>query len=244
MRLRSSNPVYKYGDFTSVGGDTASYSGVVTKTGILLAIIAGVAMYFGSTLDFTGGIGGGIFTIILAPIIAMIMVILAHRNTEMAWAFSLVYAAAEGVFLGFISAIYAYMYGNDIVLTALVATFGVLSAMLFLYSSGIIRVGNVFRRFMMSALFGLIGASLFLFIFALFGGLSSQLGYSLYVGIVLISVVVSSLFLLVDFDNVTKLVNAGASKDYEWSLSLGLVVTIVWLYIELLRLIAIIAGDR
>ncbi|MGS0972534.1 MAG: Bax inhibitor-1/YccA family protein [Candidatus Izemoplasmataceae bacterium] len=244
MRMRSSNPVYKYGDFTNSGTDTATYSGVVIKTGILLAIIAGVAMYFGSTLDFTGDIGGAIFTIILAPIVAIIMVIMAHRNTQMAWAFSLIYAAAEGIFLGFISGLYAYLYGNDIVLTALVATFGVLSAMLFLYSSGVIRVGTTFRRFMMSALFGLIGASLFLFIFAIFGGLNTQIGYSLYVGIVLISVVVSSLFLLVDFDNVTKLVNAGASKDYEWSLSLGLVVTIVWLYIELLRLIAIIAGDR
>lgn len=244
MRMRSSNPVYKYGDFTSVGSDTATYSGVVLKTGILLAIIAGVAMYFGTSLDFSGDLGGAIFTVILAPIVAIIMVVLAHRNTQMAWVFSLVYAAAEGVFLGFISAIYAYMYGNEIILTALVATFGVLSAMLFLYSSGIIRVGSTFRRFMMSALFGLIGASLFLFIFALFGGLGTQIGYSLYVGIVLISVVVSSLFLLIDFDNVTKLVSAGAAKEYEWSLSLGLVVTIVWLYIELLRLIAIIAGDR
>ena len=241
MRYRSTNPVLKYGDFSNVGSETATYSGVALKTGILLAIIAGVAMYFGSTLDFTGDIGGAIFTIILAPIVAIIMVILAHKNTQMAWVFSLVYAAAEGIFLGFISGLYAYFFGNEIVLTALVATFGVLSAMLFLYSTGIIRVGSTFRRFMMSALFGLIGASLFLFIFALFGGLNTQLGYTLYAGIVIISVIISALYLLIDFDNVSKLVSAGASKEYEWSLALGLVVTIVWLYIELLRLIAIIS---
>ena len=68
--------------------------------------------------------------------------------------------------------------------------------------------------------------------------------YSFYVAIVLVSVVISSLYLLIDFDNVTRYVEAGAPKNMEWSLSLGLVVTIVWIYIELLRFLAIIANRR
>ncbi|MBN2605290.1 MAG: Bax inhibitor-1/YccA family protein [Bacilli bacterium] len=245
MRFRGSNPVYsRMGDFSGSSDISASYGGVASKTGILLGITAIVALYFGSTLDVEVSFMTVITTIIIAPIIAIISVILAHKNTEMAWIFSLVYATCEGLFLGFVSSLFAWYYGGDIILMALLATFGVLSGMLFLYSTGIIRVGNYFRRFMFSALIGLIFASLIFFILAMFGAMDTTAGYSLYIVIVLVSVVISSLYLLVDFDNVTRLVDNGAGKEYEWTLALGLVVTIVWLYIELLRLIAIIYGRK
>ncbi|MBU1020479.1 MAG: Bax inhibitor-1/YccA family protein [Firmicutes bacterium] len=245
MRFRGSNPVYsRMGDFSGSSDVSASYGGVAAKTGILLAITAVVALYFGSTLDLEVSFMTVITTIIISPIVAIIMVILAHKNTEMAWIYSLVYATCEGLFLGFISALFAWNFGQDIVYMALLATFGVLSGMLFLYSTGIIRVGNYFRRFLFSALIGLIFASLIFFILAMFGAMDTTAGYSLYIMIVLVSVVISSLYLLVDFDNVTRLVNNGAGKEYEWTLALGLVVTIVWLYIEMLRLIAILYGRK
>lgn len=245
MRFRGSNPVYsRMGDFSGSSDVSASYSGVAAKTGILLGITALVALYFGSTLDVQVNMMTVITTIIVAPIVAIIMVILAHKNTEMAWIYSLVYATCEGLFLGFVSSMFAWYFGGDIILMALLATFGVLSGMLFLYSTGIIRVGNYFRRFLFSALIGLVFASIIFFILAMFGAMDTTAGYSLYIMIVLVSVVISSLYLLVDFDNVTRLVNNGAGKEYEWTLALGLVVTIVWLYIELLRLIAIIYGRR
>jgi uncharacterized YccA/Bax inhibitor family protein len=158
--------------------------------------------------------------------------------------FSLIYATAEGIFLGFISALFAYFYGSEIITMALLATFGVLAGMLFLYSTGLIRVGTFFRKAMYSMLIGLVFASLILMIMFWTGGIATQVGYSFYFGIVVLSVIISSLFLLVDFDNITTIVEAGAGKEYEWMLSLGLVVTIVWLYIELLRFIAIISGRR
>lgn len=245
MRLRGSNPVYsRMGDLRGFSDASATYTGVAGKTGLLLAITALVALYFGSTLSIDMSIGTMITVLIISPIIAIISVIMAHRNVQMAWIFSLVYATCEGLFLGFISSIFAWYYGSEIVLMAMLATFAVLSGMLFLYSTGIIRVGNYFRRFLFSALIGLIFASLLLFVLSFFGALDTTAGYSFYILIVLVSVVISSLYLLVDFDNVTKLVSAGAGKEYEWSLALGLVVTIVWLYIELLRLIAIISGRK
>lgn len=245
MRFRSSNPVFKrIGEFDNSDGISATYSGVAAKTGILLIITALVALYFGSTLDVEVNLMTVITTIIVAPIIAIISVMLAHKNTEMAWIYSLVYATCEGLFLGFVSSIFAWYYGGDIILMALLATFGVLAGMLFLYSTGIIRVGSYFRKFMFSALIGLIFASLIFYVMALFGAMDTTAGYSFYIMIVLVSVVVSSLYLLVDFDNVTRFINNGAGKEYEWTLALGLVVTIVWLYVELLRLIAIISGRR
>ena len=244
MRFRGENPVYKrMGDVYS-DGDSATYIGVSTKTGLLLAIIAVIALYFGSSLNFEANLTYAIITVIASPIVAIISVIVAHRRVELAWMFSLIYATAEGIFLGFISALFAYFYGSEIIMMALLATFGVLAGMLFLYSTGLIRVGAFFRRAMFSMLIGLVFASIVLMIMFMTGGIETQAGYSFYVGIVVLSVVISSLFLLVDFDNITTIVDAGAGKEYEWMLSLGLVVTIVWLYIELLRLIAIISGRR
>lgn len=245
MRFRGANPVYsRMGDIYSDSDYVATYGGVTQKTGLLLAIISIVALYIGSTLNFDANFGMSIVTIIISPIIAIVMVILAHRNVQLAWIFSLVYATMEGIFLGFISALFAYLYGSEIITMALLATFGVLAGMLFLYSTGLIRVGNFFRKAMFSMLLGLVFASLILFLLFFLGGIESLTGSTLYFGIVVISVIVSSLYLLIDFDNITNLVDAGASKEYEWMLSLGLVVTIVWLYIELLRFIAIISGRR
>jgi len=245
MRFRGANPVYsRMGDIYSESDISASYGGVTQKTGLLLAIIAIVALYFGSSLSFDANFGLSIVTIIAAPIIAIVAVILAHRNSDLAWMYSLVYATMEGVFLGFLSALFAYLYGTEIVMMALLATFGVLAGMLFLYSTGLIRVGNYFRRAMFSMLIGIVFASLILMVMFMIGGLNSTTGYGLYVGIVVLSVIISSLYLLIDFDNITNLVEAGADKKYEWMLSLGLVVTIVWLYIELLRFIAIIARRK
>lgn len=242
MRFRSSNPVYKYGDY-SVGNEySATYSGVSSKIAILLGITALVAIYTGGTLSVTSSnMSTFIVGAIVAPIIAFISVIVVHRAPHLAMPFSIVYALCEGMFLGLVSAIYAAYFGNDIIYTALLATFGVFGTMLFLYSTGIIRVGAFFRRFMLSMLFGLIFASILFFIMAMINGVSSS-EYSLYILIVVISVVVSSLYLLIDFDNISKYVDAGASKEYEWSLALGLVVTVVWLYIELLRLVAILSS--
>jgi uncharacterized YccA/Bax inhibitor family protein len=247
MRFRGQNPVYKYGNYESTYDDTnsATYGGVVTKSTYLLGLVAVIAMYFAYTLDFvnTGITANIIVTIIIAPIIAIIAIIVTHRMPQIAIFTTTIYALAEGIFIGFISALFASFYGGEIIQMALIGTFGVLGGMLFLYASGVIRVGAFFRKLMFSMLMGIVFSSLILLIL-MFTGVSFESFYSLYVGIVIISVIVSSLYLLIDFDNITRYVQAGAPREAEWSLALGLVVTIIWLYIELLRLLAIIADRR
>lgn len=248
MRLRRSNPVYKYADrggyYSDSDAYSASVSGVTFKTAYLLLIIAGFALNFAYRLDVENFQMNNIIAILIgAPIIAIIAVIFTHRLPQFGFVTTFVYAAAEGTFIGFISALYAYMYGGEIVSTALVGTFSVLAVMLVLYASGLFRVSTFFRKLLMSALGGLIIASLVLLVLS-FTGISAETFSGLYFGIVVLSVVVSSLFLLYDFDTISNYVSAGAPKSTEWSLSLGLVVTIVWLYLELLRLIAILASRR
>lgn len=244
MRFRGENPVYKYGNYEQSYSDidSATYGGVVTKTAILLGIIAVTALYFANTLNFNAIGANVIVPMIVAPIIAIIAVIMTHRMPQIAFATSIVYGICEGVFLGFISAIYAFAFGGEVVEIALIGTFGVLAGMLFLYSTGLIRVGNFFRRLMFSALIGLLFVSLTMVVLSLLGALNFAGFYNIYIGIVVISVIISSLYLLVDFDNITRYVQANAPKEAEWGLALGLVVTIVWVYVELLRLVAIIAA--
>jgi uncharacterized YccA/Bax inhibitor family protein len=248
MRIRGRNPVYKYAERNGYYDDsstyTASISGVVMKTTYLLTIVALFALYFAYRLNLESfQMGNAIVIAIIAPIVALIAVIVTHVKPEIGLFTTLIYAGAEGTFIGFISAIFAYAYGGEIIQMALVGTFSVLAGMLFLYSTGIIRVTSFFRKLLMSALVGLLLSSLMLLILS-FTGISAGTFSGLYIGIVVLSVVISSLFLLYDFDLITRYVDGGAPKSTEWSLSLGLVVTIVWLYLELLRLFAIIAGRR
>lgn len=243
MRIRSSNPMFKYATYDNVSQETATYTGVVTKSAFILAIVALTALYTGSIFpSIITSMPTLLGILIGAPIIAIISVIIVHKNPALGALFSFLYAVCEGLFLGVISTIYALQFGGDIILSALTVTFGVVFAMLFLYRSGIIRVGPFFRRLMTSMLFGLIFSSLFLFIIVMISGGFTGVTFGLYTGIVVISVIIATFYLLIDFDNITQLVESGASKEYEWSLSLGLAVTIVWLYIEILRLLAILAS--
>jgi uncharacterized YccA/Bax inhibitor family protein len=246
MRFRGENPVYKYGNYDQTYDDTnsATYGGVTTKTAIVLAIIGIVALGFANSLSFETIGANVIAPLIIAPIIAIIAVIATHRLPHFAFVTSVVYAVCEGVFLGFISALVAYFFGGELVQMALVGTFGVLAGMLFLYVTGIIRVGSFFRKFMFSMVIGLVISSILFFIVSMVSSTGFEGLYSLYVGIVVVSVIISSLYLLVDFDRISHYVQSDAPKEYEWSLALGLAVTIVWVYIELLRLIVILSNRR
>jgi uncharacterized YccA/Bax inhibitor family protein len=96
---------------------------------------------------------------------------------------------------------------------------------------------------MYTLLVGLLITSLILLVLSLFGALGGlSLGFLLLISAV--SSVVASLYLLIDFDNIAKLIASGADRQYEWVFALSLMVTLVWLYIELLRLIAILSRRR
>lgn len=218
----------------------ASYSGVILKTTFLLALLAISGLYTAYNLMTTGNIQGGIITLIGSAIGAFIAAMIAMYKPNVAPFFSVVYALLEGVVLGAISGIYTLEYGDMIVPTALMATGGVFVAMLLLYKSGIIRVGPMFRRIMYSLLLGVVFTYLFLFIAGFFGFFESALGMDIYLLVVIASAGIASFFLLIDFDNISELVESGADKQYEWVFSLSLILTIVWLYIELLKLLAIL----
>ncbi len=224
--------------------NAATYGGVTMKSTLLLVIMFVVGGFMFQNIVITGEITPfQIGALIVGPIVGLISVIVGMRSLRLSQFFALLYAAAQGLSLGVISGMYEVMFGDGIVATAVLATGGVFLAMLFLYRSGLIKVTAKFRAVMLSLLIGYLLFSIFFFIFSLIGIMPAFGDIS---GLLLVVSVfaagLAALFLLIDFDNISQMVEANVDKRYEWLLSLSLLVTLVWLYLQLLRILAILAS--
>ena len=154
------------------------------------------------------------------------------------------YSAIEGVFLGGITKIFEGAYPG-IAVQAVTATVGVAVAMLFVYSTGRIRVTPRFTRMVIGAAMGYFLLLMVNLVASFFvdGGLGLFDGGVLGIGISLFAVGLASLMLVIDYDFIDKAAKAGVPEKYGWYAAFGLVVTLVWLYIEMLRLISQLRGD-
>lgn len=241
--MRTANPVFrsleKREDSFAIG-ESASYTGIIIKTGLLLlfAVLSGyVALtYFVDNL---------IPLLITAAITAFVAVLVASFVPRLAMPFSIIYALAEGVILGTITVIFDAMY-EGIALTAVIGTMTIFIVMLFLYSSSIIRVTTRMRRIMTSLLLGFLVFFVIFGILRLFGVYDQYVAFdsNIALGITGIFIIYGAFMLTLDFDNATRIVEGQADRSYEWVVALGLMVTIVWIYIELLRFLAILSSRR
>lgn len=217
-----------------------TYNDVIAKTGLLfgLFLLAAVPTFFYLPPGLIGitWIAGIVVTLGLGLVIAL--------SKTVRPPLIMVYAVAEGVFVGAISQAFAGLY-SGIVPQAILGTLAAFTAMLIAYSTGLVRVGSRFRKIMMFALigYGLVGlVNLGLVIFG---------GFSLYfntgpLGIMLslLGVTLASLTLALDFDFIEQGVANRIPERYSWLAAHGLLVTLVWLYLEILRLLAILRGDN
>jgi uncharacterized YccA/Bax inhibitor family protein len=156
----------------------------------------------------------------------------------------LTYAAIEGVFLGGITRFFEAAYPG-IAVQAVTATIAVAVAMLFVYRSGRIRVTPRFTRMVVGAAMGYFLLLMVNLGMALFTGSSLGLfnGGVLGIGISLFAVGLASLMLVIDYDFIDKSAKAGIPERYGWYAAFALTVTLIWLYIEMLRLISQLRGD-
>lgn len=150
-----------------------------------------------------------------------------------------VYAAVEGLLLGAVSAIYEVRY-DGIVLQAVMLTAGVFVVMLGLYSKRIIKVDDRLRRGIVAATMAVLLVYVVSFVMQLFGASVPFIHEATPIGILfsLVVVGIASANLLLDFDLIEKGVQNGAPKWMEWYAAFGLLVTLIWLYLELLRLLS------
>lgn len=153
------------------------------------------------------------------------------------------YGLLEGLFLGAISAFYDYAFAEkypSIIMHAVLLTFGCAAAMYILYKTGVIRATNTFKKVIFTATAGIAMFYLIAIVLRLFG---IEMPYlhengAVGIGISLFIVAIAALNLILDFDMMEQGAQQGAPKYFEWYCAFGLMVTIVWLYLEILRLLA------
>jgi uncharacterized YccA/Bax inhibitor family protein len=247
--MRSGNPALKESTFLDLNTGTVvgsrdgamTLNGTVNKTGFLLLLTVLTAAFAwnqvitpqgevaaGTGIYLWGGAIGGF-------IIAMVTIFKKQWSPVTAP----LYALVEGFFLGAISAIYNQQF-QGIVMQAVLLTFGTLFALLFAYRSGLIKATENFKLGVIAATGGIALVYLATIVLGLFGiripmihdsGLVG-IGFSLFV------VVIAALNLVLDFDFIETGVEQGAPKYMEWYGAFGLIVTLIWLYIEFLRLLS------
>ncbi len=248
MELRSGNPALSEKTFRDVAfagspGEAMTIGGTVNKTAFLLALVVLTSgwtwhIYLqaqNASAVMPWMIGGAIGGLVVGLITVF----------KMPWSpiTAPVYALLEGLFIGGISALTEAQYPG-IVLQAVGLTFGTLAALLVAYKSGLIRATENFKMGVVAATGGIFLVYLATFVLGLFGvGIPYIHGSGLIgIGFSVFVVIIAALNLVLDFDFIEKGAQSRAPGYMEWYGAFGLIVTLVWLYIEILRLLAKLRG--
>ena len=218
---------------------------VVTKTGITLGVLSVVAVisYFlvstnvALAMPFTlvGALGG----------LALVLIATFGRKQDNP-AIVLSYAALEGLFLGAISFLIANFTvsgtsAGALIGQAILGTIGVFFGMLVVYKTGAIRVTPKFTRMLVASMIGALVLMLGNAVISMFGshdGGPLRNGGTTAIIFSLVMIVIAAFSFLLDFDSADQMIRAGAPEKAAWGIALGLTVTLVWLYLEILRLLS------
>ncbi|WP_348026156.1 Bax inhibitor-1/YccA family protein [Aciduricibacillus chroicocephali] len=238
--MRSGNPTLSSETFSDFGQKPSSrimtVGGAVNKSFIMLILLSVAAFFtwnaYNEGTEVIGFVG-------IAAVIGFVVALVTTFVKKVSPVTAPIYAILEGVVIGGISAYYESAY-QGITQQAVLLTLGIFAGMLFIYKSRIIRVTNKFRNGVIAATLGIAIVYLLSFVLSFFGiqipylHEASPLGIAISIGIV----IVASLNLMLDFDYIECGAQGGAPKYMEWYSAFALMVTLVWLYLEIIRLLA------
>ena len=252
--FKSGNPTLSENKFRDtvladviIHDNAMTLKGTLNKFGFLFLMVLGTSFY--SWKEFAGGAN-------VVPLIwtgalgGLVIAIVISFKKEWSPYLAPGYALMEGLFVGAISAMYNSAFAEkapNIVINAVGLTFGVAIAMYLLYSFKIIKATEKFRSIIITATVGIAIFYLLVLVLRMFGfdnmpflheGSPLGIAFSLFV------VSIAALNLILDFDMIEKGTELGAPKYMEWYGAFGLLVTIVWLYLEILRLLSKISGRK
>ena len=239
---RSGNPAFRSKAFTHRSSDFSTnevmtLSGTVNKTGLYLLLCALSAAFNWNLLYSNPNLANGLLWFgVIGGLVAAIITISKPTTANIS---APIYAVLQGLALGAVSGMYEYLY-DGIVMQALALTFGTLAALLLAYKSGMIKPTENFRLMLFAATGGIFILYLVSFIMSFFGGpigfihSNSLMG----IGFSLVVVAVAALNLVLDFDFIETAAESGAPKYLEAYGAFSLMVTLIWLYLEILRLLA------
>ena len=241
LSLSSGNPVLSKKTFTNTisSSDQMTIEGTVNKTAISLLLLVGTGYFTFDVISPVLLIGAGIGGFILALVTIF--------KKEWAPITVPLYAILEGALLGGISYMYNASY-NGIVTNAILLTVGILVSLLIAYRSGYIKATENFKLGIFAATGGIAIVYFVNFIMGFFGSglgvMSINNASPLSIGFSIVVVIIASLNLVLDFDFIEEGAEKGAPKYMEWYGAFGLLVTLIWLYLEILRLLAKLNSRR
>ena len=242
--IKSGNPALSKKTFENLrttSDGVMTLDGAVNKTAISMGILllAAYYTYSNAIMDYIliGFIGG------------FIVAIITIFKKEWSPITVPIYAVLEGLALGGISKMYSDAFDPGIVPQAIMLTLGILFALLFAYKSKIIQATENFKLGVFAATAGIGIVYLVSFLMSLFGGVALPVmdptnASMLSIGFSLFVVVIASLNLVMDFDFIEQGAANGAPKYMEWYGAFGLLVTLIWLYLEILRLLAKLSSRK
>lgn len=238
------NPVFSGIRVEEGISEAASVKGVALKTFILLGI-ALLSALFSITYGLNVVLNPAILLVFLLG--GFICCIVGQSSPRAAKTCGIIYAICEGSMLGLLSFVFEAAY-SGIILSAVLITFTIFGVMLLLYTTEVVKVNGKFMKIMYTIGFTMLIMSLIYFISALISPnnilittLTQNTGLLVLVSLFIIGY--GAFMLAMDFEQVKRVVANGYDKRYEWMTALGLMLTIVWIYVEVIRLLAIIA-DR
>ena len=271
--MQSSNPVFArsegfngrggtaYADFgagtpithTQAGSGRMDIDTVVQKTGLTLGVVVLVAaatwLLTGDIVDSLGNVQSDVASklygiALVGALGGFVLSLVNSFKRAISPALVMAYAAFEGLFVGAFSKVVGQWVGDGVVVGAVLGTVAAVAGTLAAYKFFDIQVNNKFRTWVIGAMFGFVAVSLLDMVLGFFhadfgfngfgpmGAISSVIGLGIGV-----------LMLILDFDFVERGIAAGLPERESWRAAFGLTVTIIWIYIELLRLLAILRGD-
>ena len=243
LSMRSGNPTLNQNTFKNLSktssSDVMTIDGAVNKTTLSLMILLFCAYYTYSTantgLIMVGFIGG------------FITALVTIFKKEWSAITVPIYSVLQGLALGGISAIYNHMY-TGIVQQAIFLTMGIFGALLFAYKTKIIAPTENFKLGVFAATGGIALIYFISFVMSFFGNglaiMNPQNSSLFSIGFSLFVVIIASLNLVLDFDFIEEASEMGVPKYMEWYSAFGLLITLIWLYLEILRLLAKLQSRR
>jgi uncharacterized YccA/Bax inhibitor family protein len=208
---------------------------VVARTAIMFAVLVTVG-----AVAWSMNLGAG--ALLLGFLGGFVLAMVNTFSKTVKPALAIAYAAFQGLALGTISNMYNTMF-DGIVSQAILVTLSAFAGMLFAFKSGRIRVTPKFTKVLMTALIGYLVLAVVSLVSSFITGTSiysiGGLGLIIATG----GMVLAAFFLILDFDSIQKGIAAGAPENESWRAAFGLMVTIVWLYLEVLRVLSILRGN-
>ncbi|MEV6277997.1 Bax inhibitor-1/YccA family protein [Nocardia sp. NPDC051832] len=222
---------------------------IVTKTAMVLGVLSVTALvsYILSATSTNNSLAMPLMLVGLIGGLALSLIAIFGNKTDNP-ALVLSYAAFEGLFLGAVSFVFANIVsvgGTGMIAQAVLGTFGVFAGMLVVYKTGAIRVTPRFTRMIIGAMIGVVVLMLGNLVASFFtdGGFGLRDGGPVAIIFSLVCIAIAAFSFLLDFDAADDLIRAQAPEKAAWSVAFGLTITLVWLYLEILRLLSYFNND-